>query len=390
MKKIKKWYFTIPPIIIIAFIFALDNIIGLTYEKITPKYGRQNLNLALSEYNGVFMKLRKMPHPYMTEINTPYWEENGIIQHNNLGYRDTTDINISKDSNCVRILVLGGSTTYGKVDKSEETYPKQLEKILNDSIKNLNCNYFIQVINGGMYGATSAELLDHYIFQDRYLSPDIVIIHTCINDIQPACFKDYSPDYSNWRTIKSEGRNGLKKGEGWLINHSNLVKLFYTIWYSKIDYATSRAFISTKDYREVEINELRKNISKNDNLGFYRNLDLLLRNITCDKYYPILFQEDIADINNPAFFTKVLNKKDKERYEIMGIQLMKNIKTARQICKKYNVEFLSMEKGSILPENMLDICHLTKEGEFQKAEFLSKNTLPIIKDLIKTKLIKKE
>ncbi|HRW20895.1 MAG TPA: GDSL-type esterase/lipase family protein [Bacteroidales bacterium] len=303
----------------------------------------------------------------MTYINTPAFIKDGEKQHNNLGYRDSIDINLKKDNNCIRILAIGGSTTYGDgVKLPAEAWPKILENELNESIVGSN----IQVINAGLPWGTSAELLNHYIYQDRYLSPDIVIIHTGINDIQPLMFNDYSPDYSNWRNYKSGGKNGIRKGENGLINFSNIIKLIYTIWYSKLEYAVSQTYVSTKDMHNIELKQMLKNAETHENIGFKRNMNLLVRNILQDSVKVIFFEPYLADIDNPEYFKNLLDEKDLEFYKIAQIAINKNFSTAKELCNNYGIEYLSMKKGCISPENMVDVCHLNVDGEEQKAEFI--------------------
>jgi lysophospholipase L1-like esterase len=369
-------------VLVLTTIILIDILVGALYKNITSEYGRNNLSLALNEYNGIHERLPRTPHPYMTYINTPKFTKDGLKQHNNLGYRDSADISFKKDSNCIRILAIGGSTTYGDgVNNPNETWPKVLENMLKESLTNNN----IEVINAGLSWATSAELLNHYIFQNRYLSPDIVIIHTGINDIQPLMFDDYSPDYSNWRNYKSGGKNGIRKGENGLINLSNIIKLIYTIWYSKLEYATSQAYVFTKDMHNIELKQMKKNAETHDNIGFKRNMSLLVRNILQDSAKVIFFEPYLADIYNPVYFESLLDKKDLEFYKIAEIAINKNFTTAKELCNNYGIEYLSMKKGCISPENMVDVCHLNEDGEVQKAEFILSELLILIKQIEQSK-----
>ena len=145
--------------------------------------------------------LNERPHPYLLWENTPeYISPEGIRQTNNLGYRNKEDLDFTKDAKVFRILALGGSTTWGYLlDDPDDTWPSQLEGILNDALSENSDFDKIEVINGGLNYATSAELLLHYLFRDRYLDPDIVIIHTGGNDAKLLLFHDYNPDYSFFR-----------------------------------------------------------------------------------------------------------------------------------------------------------------------------------------------
>ena len=60
------------------------------------------------------------------------------------------------------------------IDDPDSAWPAKLESLLNDHFIYDN----IQVINAGILYGTTAELLSHYIYKNRFLKPDIVIIHT--------------------------------------------------------------------------------------------------------------------------------------------------------------------------------------------------------------------
>ncbi len=88
------------------------------------------------------------------------------IKTNSLGLRDS-EIDIEKQEDIKRILVLGDSTTFGLWLDSKDSYPEQLERLLNGKA---------EVINAGVPGyCTRSEVayLEHYGFK---LKPDIVIL----------------------------------------------------------------------------------------------------------------------------------------------------------------------------------------------------------------------
>jgi hypothetical protein len=96
-----------------------------------------------------------------------------------------------KDPGTIRIMTLGGSTTYGFCVETKDTYPFQLEKILNEK------GYNVEVINAAVSGYTTMHSLINYMLNLVYLEPDIVYIYHGINDVvigdNPETFKtDYS------------------------------------------------------------------------------------------------------------------------------------------------------------------------------------------------------
>lgn len=77
------------------------------------------------------------------------------------------------------ILCIGDSFTYGWDVERHLTYPKQLEKMLNDKIRNMHFNVF----NLGIPGSNSSQ---HFKYLNeiinRYGRPELVIILTGAND----------------------------------------------------------------------------------------------------------------------------------------------------------------------------------------------------------------
>jgi lysophospholipase L1-like esterase len=356
------------------------------YEKITAKYapyGKKNIEIFLGSVE-TKKALREIPHPYMLWVNTPdFVNQEGIKETNNLGYRNKNDFDIVNDSDNLKILALGGSTTWGYLlGKPEEAWPGQLEKILNSKLKRNSSHTHIQVINGGLNYATSAELLLHYLFRDRYLKPDIVIIHTGGNDVHPLIFDGYKPDYSDFRPGWNSPVHNLRKGEIFFIKHSNIIKLFYAFWLRdslSLPYITKQP----KSFNHHEESYYIQNAIKNSPVGFQRNLELLLRNIIADGSIPILFPFVMSDDNtyenlrpdsaNRAKYTKKMRKAS-------VIALKKNIEVMVSLSEKYHVLLFDLPANNIPTKYFLDHCHLSKEGENIKATFLAKKIQTLLKE----------
>lgn len=370
--------------VVISVCYIFDLFVGVIYDNVAPEFGKKNLDLALRVANGNKAVLQQSPHPYLTYVNTPDYYKNGIRQHNNLGYRQKNNVEQLKDSSTLRILVLGGSTTYGQgVEAPEDAWPSIIHEWLNAK----SSNYKVEIVNGGMPWATSAELLNHYIFRDRYLEPDIVILHTGGNDGGPLKFSGYSPEYTHWRTIKAGGKNSLRPGEKGLIEASNFIKLFYSIWFSRIGYAIPRAYIHTNSSAKLSKEEALINVTNNEPLGFSRNLSLLLRNIKQDGAIPLYFhfyapgKEMFSEKGKSALkeANRIVNFT--EFFEVNKIALNKIENAARLITNENDVEFVQIENGAIPVEYFVDQCHLNRLGQEYKANFIIKYIVPYIEKL---------
>ncbi|MDC0205961.1 GDSL-type esterase/lipase family protein [Nitrospinae bacterium] len=116
--------------------------------------------------------------------------ENGDIAINSLGYRGPYFVK-KKDSNIFRIVTMGGSTTAG-MHENELTYPRILERMLNQS--KTKKEYF-QVINAGMWGHNTCQIKTRFQNEIIELKPDLLVLMSGWNDIN----KFRSADITNSR-----------------------------------------------------------------------------------------------------------------------------------------------------------------------------------------------
>ncbi len=95
---------------------------------------------------------------------------------NERGFRDRV-YSKRKSENTFRLIVLGDSLTYGIGVKEEETYPKVLERMLND---NSDTNF--EVLNFGVGGYNTAQEIAQFKEYGVKYNPDLVIVGYFMND----------------------------------------------------------------------------------------------------------------------------------------------------------------------------------------------------------------
>ena len=79
----------------------------------------------------VEIALQKFQTHEYSVINKDWFKKNVTL--NSLGYRDF-EYSLERPKNTFRILMLGDSMTFGSgIDKMSDTYPKQLEVLLNNT-----------------------------------------------------------------------------------------------------------------------------------------------------------------------------------------------------------------------------------------------------------------
>ena len=171
MKKIKNIILLISSLIILELISQL----------VISYYGQKSYSFLFKPFSNYFEKYtqnyeiewdysknKMKPGTYLTDKKIKY-------TINSKGFRGK-EFNIKKDG--VRIIAFGGSTTIGLESSDEETYPSQLEILLNGKNK---VNY--EVLNMG-FSSKSLNYIKNLFFNEAYLyDPDIILIYNNRNSI---------------------------------------------------------------------------------------------------------------------------------------------------------------------------------------------------------------
>ena len=133
------------------------------------------------------------PHPYLVVAGRPgaTLEAAGKVVHFNArGQRATNvrDLAVPKPAGVTRIVCEGGSTTFDLLAPDDaSTWPARLGALLGPRV---------DVANAGFPGWTSLESLVSLEIRDLDLGPDLVVVFSGVNDLQPAGHVPFHPDYS--------------------------------------------------------------------------------------------------------------------------------------------------------------------------------------------------
>jgi lysophospholipase L1-like esterase len=187
----------------IGFVFLIFIIVFLLIEFALHSYyyflasRKSQYRLALfANDNLPKVQPRYQPHPYLTYTLTPnFVDSSGKTRHNSSGFRGP-EVREKKGPNSVRIIAIGGSTTYTiKVNDDNKTYPAQLERTL----QSVTGNREIEVINSGIGGYTTWESYINLSFRLLYLEPDIIVVYHAANDLHARRVKIHKSDNSGYR-----------------------------------------------------------------------------------------------------------------------------------------------------------------------------------------------
>jgi len=134
------------------------------------------------------------------------------IHINGDGFRDN-DYSLEKKVGVLRIMVVGDSFTFGMGVNLEDTYSKQLERLLNDTTTTS------EVINGGVIGYGLWQYLETLKRKIIPYKPDLVILGLFTNDMLTS-FSPYK-HLENW-----PGTNPFAKNASSVMGRSYLWNFF--------------------------------------------------------------------------------------------------------------------------------------------------------------------
>lgn len=117
------------------------------------------------------------PHQSLRDLNP---RAGGLfeVRTNARGFRGE-DFDVAKPPGTVRIVALGGSSTFGYGNRDPQTYPAQLEALLEQRCPD---ERRIEVINLGIPHQSSAQILALFRAEGLPLEPDVVTFYEGAND----------------------------------------------------------------------------------------------------------------------------------------------------------------------------------------------------------------
>ena len=127
-----------------------------------------------------------VPHPFMNYVANPDHPE-----HTVQGFRGKELY--SPDHDSLRIVALGGSSTYGTRVKLEDSYPYRLEQELEAALETR-----AEVINAGLGGYSTPSVLNLLALRLIEMNPDVAVLYVGFNDAwNRLLFSGFELDYSH-------------------------------------------------------------------------------------------------------------------------------------------------------------------------------------------------
>ena len=131
---------------------------------------------------------------YAAHPHTVYRHPPELPEVNSNGFIDR-EWKLERTPGVPRILCLGGSTTEGGNALSlQGSYPFLLEQVLRERL-----GREVEVLNAGMSGWNSAEMVAAWFLDLVDYQPDLVVVHEAVNDVDARDHEGFRRDYSHFR-----------------------------------------------------------------------------------------------------------------------------------------------------------------------------------------------
>jgi len=328
----------------------IKEITGRTVEKVQSPMAKWALIDAFSAYRGKSGK---------------YAKDKTVNRH---GFISTPDLAVSKPSNTLRIVYLGGSSTAGTGINLEdkETWPWKTTQLLQKKTEKK-----IEFINAALGGYTSFESYGRLWSRIRHFSPDIIVVYHGWNEMHYFSRIDL---IHSWRSLPDGS---------WSFEREP-VKLFESHW---IDHLISWSQLLTRIRLKLSkqiSGELPPHCPKSLSSTFdRRGLDVFRINLKLIKSFAEIIDARIFVAKQATLISPNLPDSERKRcrYKIHCFDYDSHIDAFQNIYRVIDQEIpaqsiIDVTEISGCPEYFYDHIHPTPEGTSQIARIVSESLLP--------------
>lgn len=300
--------------------------------------------------------------PYKLRPGFEFQSSAGLerTRHNASGFRANSDF-APKEDGTIRIICLGGSTTYGaSVVDNHATYPSVLEKLLNSEFRVDGWDK-VEVLNLGVGGYTSHEDLLNLKVYGMPLDPDVVLIQSGINDVAPRFYPEPDPDYHHFRKpLKPVEAGALSRA----LYHS---KLFVVLGW-KLGLIQPLTLQSRTQYPLPPAREAAGHMSNNGTEAYENNLSEMIAIATdADIEVWLLTGAHLFGVNFAA-----PDEEGRLLDDAYRRGLIEHNEVVRKITSERGVGIVDLERSMpALRQYFSDPIHMTEEGNVLKARLIA-------------------
>ena len=308
--------------------------------------------------------VRYVAHPYFNFVNNPlYATAGGLRPHGPIGIRTTSGPPTEKRDGVTRIIALGASTTYGYYfEDGSRVWPSLLEADFRQGI-----DPDIEVLSVSVPSHTTYELIGVAAMWIPEFHPDVVLLHTGLNDAFTVAFPDEGgPDNSAFRHawthrplppfVRGMMRSsylGRVIGMGWLARGSHAIG----------DMTRAMQF-PPPDRRSAE-----ENIERATGRYFRRNVETIVALVSRVGAVPVLINMPL----NPDWKTG-----QDFYYDAVSAAVRRNNGILAEIAEQEGLVLVDLYSRMRDPGIYLDAVHVNDEGMRQKSAHVGAAIRPLL------------
>lgn len=298
------------------------------------------------------------PHPYLAYSPTPNYRK-GQTFHNSLGYRND-EFPLEKLEGVYRIVLLGGSSTYDvSIKDNHDTFAAQLEKLLKEEYGYSD----VQVINAGVPGYNSWEILGNLEYRVLDIDPDLVIIYEGTNDVHARMVVP-----SSYRGDNSGRRQAWQAPRVALWEHSALLRIISRAMnmsrqVSVDDFVSAPTYMSWPfESRLLEDNlDPAELLQENPPIYFQRNLENMIA---------VAREHDVRILFSTWAYSPNLNDYASQDYYQQGFQ--ENNDVVKDVALSHEIPLFDF--ASVMSQDAMywaDGRHINEAGAMLKAQLFA-------------------
>jgi len=347
---------------------AVELVGSVAYLFLLPETERQaieaTLGLRRGEWNST---LRYRSHPYLDYIANPdYTFEDGTRPHDAIGIRDPGFPPRRRREGVFRILALGGSTTYGLfVERADQVWPTLVGTGLQETL-----GREVEVINAAVPSYTTNEIVVMAAFWLPEFRPDLVLLHTGINDAFTVAFEDEGgPDGRHFRHAWSHRE--LPPAWSRVMRASRLVRLLGVGMLRSGGYMAGDMAGAIQNPLPPEA-QLRSNIESATGKYYRRNLETIVALAKLQRAVPVFVEMPL----NPKYEGGIDLYRD-----AISAAVARNNRIMREVGEDLGVQVVATNEAMRDPENFIDAAHVTQVGMMRKAQLVYDALLPVVKEM---------
>jgi len=310
-----------------------------------------------------YLSIRSHPYlPYVWKENHESHKDNIAMRTNNYGIVGNKNFAFGPQEHKLRIMCLGGSTTYNPGTTFDSDWPHLLGKKISQEYPEVD----VEVFNLAGMGYTLADSMARFITLGQRYYPDIIIIFHTVNDVAPGRSPNFRTDYSHFKMPYREDCvpfvNYLKPFPSWKLY--SLLRYTLIKWFGKehIDdfYGNWSAEVWDRPLQNKQV--FRENLETIITLGRARGTRIVLTKWNYSR--------------DPSFRTSAIYLK--------GIEELQAV--TESVAREYQTYYIRVD--DVMPDDpkyYLDFCHYTDLGLEKMASVFYENLRELVIQILQDK-----